>query len=118
MGEKKGKGYLLASLLGSRYPFCSCSTIPMLRGLLSAKAGLVRHSLFLFVSPLLNPIIVGLVVGYLWLESNFVVRDHRCRCLSPCQYRIGFTRFERHIVAHKTQHQVVAPRNAMISKLR
>ncbi len=26
--------------------------------------------------------------------------------------------FERHIVDHKTQHQVVAPRNAMIPKLR
>lgn len=39
MGAKKGKGYLLASLLGAVTPFCSCSTIPMLRGLLSAKAG-------------------------------------------------------------------------------
>lgn len=39
MGARKGKGYLLAALLGAVTPFCSCSTIPMLRGLLSAKAG-------------------------------------------------------------------------------
>lgn len=39
MGARKGRGYLLAALLGAVTPFCSCSTIPMLRGLLSAKAG-------------------------------------------------------------------------------
>ncbi len=36
MGARKGRGYLLAALLGAVTPFCSCSTIPMLRGLLSA----------------------------------------------------------------------------------
>lgn len=57
MGARKGKGYLLASLLGAVTPFCSCSTVPMLRGLLSAKAGFGPTLTFLFVSPLLNPII-------------------------------------------------------------
>ena len=61
MGARKGKGYLLAALLGAVTPFCSCSTIPMLRGLLSAKAGFGPTLTFLFVSPLLNPIIVGLM---------------------------------------------------------
>ena len=51
IGAKKGKGYLLASLLGAVTPFCSCSTIPMLRGLLSAKAGFGPTLTFLFVSP-------------------------------------------------------------------
>ena len=61
LGAKKGKGYILASLLGAVTPFCSCSTIPMLRGLLSAKAGFGPTLTFLFVSPLLNPIIIGLM---------------------------------------------------------
>ena len=39
LGQRQGKGYLIATALGSLTPFCSCSTIPMLRGLLSAKAG-------------------------------------------------------------------------------
>lgn len=39
MGARKGRGYLTAALLGAVTPFCSCSTIPMLRGLLSAKVG-------------------------------------------------------------------------------
>lgn len=56
------RGYVLAALLGSITPFCSCSTIPMLRGLLKAKAGFGPTLTFLFTSPLLNPIIVGLFV--------------------------------------------------------
>lgn len=61
LGARKGRGYILASLLGAVTPFCSCSTIPMLRGLLSAKAGFGPTLTFLFVSPLLNPIIIGLM---------------------------------------------------------
>ncbi|MGL4827502.1 MAG: permease [Vibrionaceae bacterium] len=61
LGGRRGKGYLIAAALGSLTPFCSCSTIPMLRGLLSAKAGFGPTLTFLFVSPLLNPIIVGLM---------------------------------------------------------
>ncbi|MEH8230973.1 permease [Aeromonas veronii] len=61
LGARKGRGYLLSALLGAITPFCSCSTIPMLRGLLSAKAGFGPTITFLFISPLLNPIIVGLM---------------------------------------------------------
>ncbi|MFQ2056262.1 permease [Aeromonas veronii] len=61
LGARHGKGYLLSTLLGAVTPFCSCSTIPMLRGLLSAKAGFGPTLTFLFISPLLNPIIVGLM---------------------------------------------------------
>lgn len=61
MGSRQGKGYLTATLLGAITPFCSCSTIPMLRGMLQARAGFGPTLTFLFVSPLLNPIIVGLM---------------------------------------------------------
>lgn len=61
LGARHGKGYLLSALLGAVTPFCSCSTIPMLRGLLSAKAGFGPTLTFLFISPQLNPIIVGLM---------------------------------------------------------
>ena len=58
-----GRGYFLAALLGSVTPFCSCSTIPMLRGLLKAKVGFGPTLTFLFTSPLLNPIIWGLFLA-------------------------------------------------------
>lgn len=60
LGGKRAKGYLLAILLGTLTPFCSCSTIPLLKGLIKAKTGFGQLLTFLFISPLLNPIIVGL----------------------------------------------------------
>lgn len=62
LSAKKGKGYLFAALLGAITPFCSCSTIPFLKGLLRAQAGFGTMMVFLFASPLLNPIIIGLFV--------------------------------------------------------
>ena len=60
LSGKNGKGYIVAGLLGAITPFCSCSTIPFLKGLLRAKAGFGPMMVFLFASPLLNPIIIGL----------------------------------------------------------
>lgn len=62
LSGKQGRGYIFAAALGAITPFCSCSTIPMLRGLLKAKAGFGPTMTFLFCSPLLNPIIIGLFV--------------------------------------------------------
>ncbi|RQW29190.1 permease [Rhodobacteraceae bacterium CH30] len=69
LSSKKGSGYLTAAAIGSVTPFCSCSTIPMLNGLLRAGAGFGPTMTFLFVSPLLNPIVVGL----LWLTFGWKV---------------------------------------------
>ncbi|AZL86296.1 permease [Aliivibrio salmonicida] len=60
LSGKNGRGYIVAGLLGAITPFCSCSTIPFLKGLLRAKAGFGTMMVFLFASPLLNPIIIGL----------------------------------------------------------
>ncbi len=62
LSSKNGRGYFVAALLGSITPFCSCSTIPFLKGLLRAKAGFGPMMVFLFSSPLLNPIVISLFV--------------------------------------------------------
>ena len=62
LASKNGKGYVFAALLGAITPFCSCSTIPFLKGLLRANAGFGTMMVFLFSSPLLNPLIIGLFV--------------------------------------------------------
>ena len=54
-------GYLMAALLGSITPFCACSTIPLTLGLLNAGVSIGPVLTFVLVSPLLNPIIVGMV---------------------------------------------------------
>ncbi|KIC38582.1 permease [Ruegeria sp. ANG-R] len=60
LSARKGKGYIVAALMGAITPFCSCSTIPFLKGLLRARAGFGPMLTFLFSSPLLNPVIIGL----------------------------------------------------------
>jgi uncharacterized membrane protein YraQ (UPF0718 family) len=62
LSSKNGKGYVVAALLGAITPFCSCSTIPFLKGLLRARASFGPLLVFLFASPLLNPIVIGLLV--------------------------------------------------------
>ena len=54
-------GYFMAALLGSITPFCACSTIPLTLGLLNAGVSIGPILTFVLVSPLLNPIIVGMV---------------------------------------------------------
>ena len=68
LGARKGRGYFVAAALGAVTPFCSCSTIPMLVGLLKARAGFGPVMIFLFTSPLLNPIIIALFVPVLGLK--------------------------------------------------
>ena len=62
LSSRNGKGYIIAALLGAITPFCSCSTIPFLKGLLRARAGFGPMMVFLFSSPLLNPVIIGLFI--------------------------------------------------------
>ena len=72
LSSKNGKGYIIAAFLGAMTPFCSCSTIPFLKGLLRAKAGFGTMLVFLFASPLLNPIIIGLFfVTFGWQVAGF-----------------------------------------------
>ncbi|MGO1321054.1 MAG: permease [Galactobacter sp.] len=47
------------SAVGAVTPFCSCSTLPMLVGMLNAGVGFQTSMTYLISSPLLNPIIVG-----------------------------------------------------------
>lgn len=68
LGGQNGRGYLAAAGLGAITPFCSCSSIPMLIGLLKARAGFGPTMTFLFTSPLLNPIVIALFIPVLGLN--------------------------------------------------
>lgn len=57
----KWNGYLYGTGLGALTPFCSCSTIPILAGLLSSGAPFGPSMSFLIASPLLNPVIIILL---------------------------------------------------------
>ncbi len=72
LGAKQGRGYVTAAAIGAITPFCSCSTIPMLIGLLKAKAGFGPLMTFLYTSPLLNPIVIALFIPVLGLKATIL----------------------------------------------
>lgn len=61
-GRNKLLGGVLGAGFGSLTPFCSCSTIPLLLGMLNAGVPFAAAMAFLLSSPLLNPVIISLFV--------------------------------------------------------
>lgn len=93
LSSERRRSYGLAALLGAITPFCSCSTIPMLKGLIRARSGFGPMMVFLLASPLLNPIIVGLLVATFGvrLAAIYVVVALLLALVSGfLLYRLGF----------------------------
>jgi len=98
LSSNRNSSYFLGAALGAITPFCSCSTIPMLKGLIKAKAGFGPMMVFLFASPLLNPIIVVLLIAtfgvsltLIYVTAAFLVSLNAGWLLNS----LGFERFIR-----------------------
>ena len=61
-GRNKVVGSILGAGFGALTPFCSCSTVPLLLGMLRAGVPFAAAMAFLFSSPLLNPVIISLFI--------------------------------------------------------
>lgn len=96
LSDQNGRGYFVAALLGAITPFCSCSTIPFLKGLLRAKAGFGTMMVFLFASPLLNPVIIALFVatfGFKVAAFYFLVAMGVSLIAGVLLEKLGFEKF-------------------------
>ncbi len=98
LGGSHGRGYFLAALIGAITPFCSCSTIPMLRGLLKAKAGFGPTLTFLFASPLLNPIILGLFVATFGLKVAIIYTAVALLTSLVAGYVLNKMKYEQYVI--------------------
>ncbi len=98
LAGKGGRGYTLGALLGALTPFCSCSTIPMLTGILKTGAGFGPAMAFLFTSPLVNPVVVPLLLTLLGLKITCIYTG-AALCLSILMsyvlHSFGFARYLR-----------------------
>lgn len=72
MGGDGWFGNVVGAAFGSITPFCSCSTIPLTMGFLEAKAPFGATMSFLLASPLLNPVILGMVLAFMGWEVALV----------------------------------------------
>lgn len=69
---RKSLNSILGALLGAVTPFCSCSTVPILVGLIKSGAPFSGIMSFLLTSPILNPAIVALFLTFFGLEATII----------------------------------------------
>lgn len=65
-------GYVVGAALGAVTPFCSYSTIPVLAGLLRSGAPFGPTMAFLFASPLLDPVVLGVFAFIVGIEGAII----------------------------------------------
>ena len=70
--RNRGSGNVAAAGLGAVTPFCSCSTVPVLAGLLGAGAPLGLSFSFLLASPVVNEIAAVLLLGLFGVEVTAI----------------------------------------------
>jgi len=97
LGSKKGKGYIISAFLGAITPFCSCSTIPFLKGLLRAQAGFGPMMVFLFASPLLNPIVIALFIATFGVQVALIYFSMAMGVSVTAGYALEKLGFEKYI---------------------
>lgn len=72
LGNDKISSYFKAIFLGALTPFCSCSTIPLLKAFLEARVKLSVCLAYLFTSPLINPIIFTMLFVAFGLKLSLI----------------------------------------------
>ena len=70
--DKKIVSGILGASLGTVTPFCSCSTIPVLSGLIRSGAPFCGVVSFLLTSPVLNPAIITLFVAFFGVKAAVI----------------------------------------------
>ena len=71
-GKNRFLGYILGSIFGSVTPFCSCSSIPLFMGFVSARIPLGVTIAFLLTSPLINEVVVVMLGSLLGLQFTLM----------------------------------------------
>ena len=93
-------GNFLAGIVGALTPFCACSTIPMTLGFLNAGAPFGPVMTFVIASPLLNPIIIGMVAVLMGLKAcliYFVVTFAGAICFGTVLEKAGGGRYVKNV---------------------
>ncbi|HPR17871.1 MAG TPA: permease, partial [Candidatus Cloacimonadota bacterium] len=65
-------GNFIGALIGAITPFCACSTIPMTLGFLNMGAPFGAVMSFVIASPILNPVIIGMIATLGGVEASLL----------------------------------------------
>jgi hypothetical protein len=103
--RKYGMGNVLGAGFGALTPFCSCSTIPILVGLLDVGIPFGIAYSYLIASPLLNPVIVLLLLALFGVVPTavYVVITFLIAVISGILLqRMGYARYVKAVTLEKT----------------
>jgi len=103
--RKYGMGNVIGAGFGALTPFCSCSTIPILVGLLDVGIPFGITYSFLIASPLLNPVIVFLLLALFGVVPTlvYVVITFAIAVISGILLeRAGYARYVKAVTLEKT----------------
>ncbi|OUO20725.1 hypothetical protein B5F90_07105 [Alistipes sp. An31A] len=93
-------GNIIAAGFGALTPFCACTTIPMTVGFLNAGVPFGSAISFLIASPLLNPIILGMLgamVGIKAMAAYFVIAFSCSVLFGLLLERLGAQRYVKNV---------------------
>jgi hypothetical protein len=103
--RKYGVGNILGAGFGALTPFCSCSTIPILVGLLDVGIPFGIAYSFLIASPLLNPVIIFLLLALFGIVPTliYVTITFSIAVISGILLeRAGYARYVKAVTLEKT----------------
>lgn len=98
-----GSGYFSAAALGAITPFCSCSTLPMLTGMLKARADFGPVMTFLFTSPLVNPMLVALLLSVFGWQLTLIYSVSVLGISLLAGYLLAYFGFDRYVILVQPQ---------------
>ncbi len=122
LSARKGVSHFFASLFGAVTPFCSCSSIPIFFGFLSAGIPLGVALSFLITSPVINEYLVVLMLGFFgWkITVAYVVSGLAIGTLAG--WIIGEMKLEKYVVSdlfeHKKESKDGAPSFSFLGRIR
>ncbi len=96
-GRRESAGNVLAALLGTVTPFCSCSAVPLFIGFVSAGVPLGVTFSFLISAPMVNEIAVVLLFGLFGWKVTAIYLGTGLLIAMLAGWTIGRLRMERHL---------------------
>lgn len=98
LGSKKGiRYYVLASLIGTVTPFCSCSSVPIFIGFVEAGVPLGVTFAFLITSPLVNEAAVAALWATLGFQATVIYVASGVILGTLGGYLIGLLKLEKYV---------------------
>lgn len=96
-GKREIFGYPLAALLGVLTPFCSCSSVPLFIGFVSAGVPLGVTFSFLIAGPMVGPVGLGLLYGLVGWQIATIYLVFGFSIATVAGYVMGKMRLERYL---------------------